>query len=312
MDKDKIVVVTKKTDLERLLQRHATTSQARFHLESRGESFENYLNAHKTYQQGMRQSIASIPSTYKRQVIDKDLLSTYQFSERDIVVVIGDPGLFVNAAKYVGEQPVIVVNPDQKRFADVFTTCYPQELTKTIFEYELGKTRVEGLTMVEAKLDDGQKMLGLNDLFVGYQTHASARYTIKHRNEEERQSSSGVVVATGTGSTAWMRSIVEGACKIAQEYCREGEEREEIPETDFSRSRKEIRYFVREAFPTPITSNNITCGTVYEGEELQINSHMSSGGVIFSDGIEEDYIEFNAGSTVTIQPARHQVQLVQR
>ena len=56
-------------------------------------------------------------------------------------------------------------------------------------------------------LDDGQTLLALNELFIGHHSHQSARYTISTGDNEERHSSSGVIVSTGTGATGWARSI---------------------------------------------------------------------------------------------------------
>ena len=37
--------------------------------------------------------------------------------------------------------------------------------------------------------------------------------------------------------------------------------------------------------------------------QLTITSHMADNGVIFSDGIEADYLSFNSGATATISVA---------
>lgn len=308
MKEDKIVIITKKTALEELLQRHATTSQVKFYLESKGESYKQYLQAHLRYKKSVQKSLHEIPTQYQQQRIDKQLLPTYQFRKQELIVVIGDPGLFVNAAKYVGEQPVIVVNPDKENFSDVFTSCYADTLSKTIQEYEQEKTKTEYLSMIEAKLEDGQTLLGLNDIFIGQQTHTSARYNIKTSYGSENQSSSGIVISTGTGSTAWMKAIIEGARQIAKGYGA----RVYNQDTTFSRSKKELRYFVREPFATATTGTTMTTGRIVEKEHIKIQSHMPRKGVIFSDGIEEDYIEFNAGTKVDIYLAKHQIKLIRR
>jgi hypothetical protein len=37
---------------------------------------------------------------------------------------------------------------------------------------------------------------------------------------------------------------------------------------------------------------------------------MASGGVIFSDGVEEDFLTFGAGATARIRPAKQRARLV--
>ncbi len=63
------------------------------------------------------------------------------------------------------------------------------------------------VTMAEAVLNDGQRLLAFNDFFVGRRSHVSARYNLRWRGKAEPQSSSGVLVATGAGSTGWLSSV---------------------------------------------------------------------------------------------------------
>ena len=64
------------------------------------------------------------------------------------------------------------------------------------------------LTMVECRLDDGQHLLALNEIYIGHQSHQSSPDTfISTGAHSPSASSSGVIVATGTGATGWARSI---------------------------------------------------------------------------------------------------------
>jgi hypothetical protein len=54
----------------------------------------------------------------------------------------------------------------------------------------------------------------------------------------------------------------------------------------------------------------VVAGLVEAGEGLVLESRMPSGGVIFSDGMEQDYLEFNAGASVEIRTAARQARLV--
>lgn len=304
MKLEKIVVVKKATQLEELLRRHATTSQVKFYIESRGESYDNYKSANDDYKAGLKQTLQDIPKQMRLQVIDKEQLSTYQFGESDLIVTVGDPGLFVNVAKYVNGQPVISVNPDKKRFDSILSTCdvnrFPQVLEATL----KGEYDVEKLVMAEAKLNDGQTMYALNDFFIGQKTHVSARYEIGYDKEDmENQSSSGVIVCTGTGSTAWMKSVMAGACALM-------DRNKNYSAVPFDREKEMLLFAVREPFESKITGINNITGNVYRDLSLKITSNMPENGVIFSDGIEEDYMDFNSGTKVTIKPAKKRVNLV--
>ncbi len=310
MNYEKIVLVKKETPLEGLLKRHATTSQVKFYLESRGENYDFYHSAHLTYLSGLHHTTQSILSEFRTQVVDKEHLDTFQFGDKDIVLVVGDPGLFVNVAKYVGSQPVICVNPDPQRYADTFTSCTIPQLPLLLDKVRTEKINLEYLTMAQAKLNDGQVLYALNDLFIGQKTHVSSRYSIEYKQQIERQSSSGIIVSTGTGSTGWLTSIMTGAYGLSLG------DQAEIPKNvtprnvTFSREENYLQFVVREPFPSKVTGTTILKGEIDHLNPLKLISNMPENGVIFSDGIESDYLEFNAGAIATIQPADRKVRLV--
>ena len=166
-----------------------------------------------------------------------------------------------------------------------------------------GKVSMEKLTMAEARLDDGQVIYALNDLFIGKNTHVSARYELSYNGQSERQSSSGIIVSTGAGSTGWLTSVMVGSHSIANvDY--------QAEQAAFSRDAEYLRFAVREPFPSKMTATKIVHGDLTIKNPLRISSNMPSNGVIFSDGIESDYLEFNAGRTATIRPAEKKVYLV--
>ena len=306
MEIDKIVVVKRHTPLEELLIRHSTTSQAKFYLEAAGHSYEAYEKAHDTYKEGLRATLSSIPTRIRNQTIDKKELSTFQFGDRDLVVVVGDDGLVVNVAKYIGRQSIISVNPDEQRFDGVLASCNSYSFPQTLRKVLENKVEIQYLTMAEARLDDGQIIKALNDLFVGRKTHVSARYELNYKNIKERQSSSGIIISTGTGSTGWMTSVIIGAQTIAND---EVVKTEMVP---FQRDADHLLFAVREPFPSKITGTNQVIGKITRSTPLTIKSDMPIDGVIFGDGIEEDYLEFNSGRTATIQPSENKVSLIKK
>jgi NAD kinase len=306
MEPDKIIIVKRHTPLEELLVRHSTTSQAKFYLESAGHSYESYEKAHNTYKEGLKGTLKAIPTRIRTQVLDKKDLSTFQFGDRDLVVVVGDDGLFVNVAKYLEKQQVISVNPDEERFDGVLASCNVQKFPETLNNVFRDKAKTENLTMAEAELDNGQILRALNDLFIGRKTHVSAKYTLTYQVAVEKQSSSGIIVSTGTGSTGWMTSVIGGAWAIANNRFMGGGK---VP---FSREDDYLLFAVREPFPTKITGANIVHGKLTKTIPLFIKSEMPSEGVIFGDGIESDYLEFNSGRTAVIQPSKNKISLVKK
>jgi hypothetical protein len=71
-----------------------------------------------------------------------------------------------------------------------------------------------------------------------------------------------------------------------------------------------LAFAVREPFPSKVTGTRIVFGTITRDRPLRLDSRMAEHGVIFSDGIEQDYLQFNAGASATITLADRKARLV--
>jgi NAD kinase len=290
-----VVIVTRPTDYELLLAWHGTREAARFFLETRGQAVADVEARHRRFEDALHTVTSSVPMAWRRSRVDRADLARFVFEPRDFVMAVGQDGLVANVAKYLDGQLVIGVNPDPGRFDGVLAPHAAAAASKLLRAAAETKVDVEIRTMVEATLDDGQRLLALNEVFVGHRTHQSARYRVRHGDREERQSSSGIVVTTGTGATGWARSI-HGAYRTAVALPRATEAR--------------LAFFVREAFPSVATGTTLIDGMVAEKEELAVISEMNDGGTLFGDGIEEDRLDFRWGMRARVRVARERLRLV--
>lgn len=291
----RVVLVTRPTPYRQLLYQHGTRDQARFFLENRGQSIEKLEEQHARFESARQTVSSSIPSDWRRARVERSDLSRFLFEPDDIVVVLGQDGLVANLAKYIEGQPVIGLDPDPGLNAGVLVRHTPEEAADLVLGVASGSAIVEARTMVHAVMDDGQSILGLNEVFIGHQTHQSARYRITWNEIEERQSSSGIVIATGTGSTGWAASIRrERVCDIS------------LPRpTD-----RTLSFFVREAWPSIATGTEITEGLIHDDAALGVVSEMDGGGGIFGDGIEADRLAFDWGHGVDVRVSDRCLHLV--
>jgi hypothetical protein len=162
--------------------------------------------------------------------------------------------------------------------------------------------------MAEAKLNTGETLSAVNDLFIGPRSHTSARYSIRIGDRSENQSSSGIIVSTGLGSSGWLRSILAGATGVASSLSEAPlkiEERVTVPW-----NANYLLFSVREPWPSRMSGAEITFGEVHSSTPLVLVSHMPENGVIFSDGIEADFLQFNAGTEALISLADRRGHLV--
>ena len=291
----RVVVVSRPTDYEALLARHGTREQARFFLERRGQSIDGVEARHERQAAALAAASQAIPVAWRRTRVRRGELSRFVFEPDDLVVVLGQDGLVPNVAKYLdGRQTVVGVNPDPSEVEGVLVRHRVGALGEVLDRAAAGRLRVELRTMVEARLDDGQRLLALNEIFVGHRTHQSARYRLRAAAREERQSSSGLVVATGTGATGWARSI-------------QRDRRAEIALP--APTEPALAFYVREAFPSVATGATLTEGRLAGEEALAITSEMNDDGVVFGDGIEDDRLAFGWGVRAEIRVAEARLRL---
>ena len=310
-ERDRIVVVTRKTGLEELLERFVTREQARFYLEHSGVPFEPYDAEQAAYDGALARLEAAIPGGVRSQLVGRSFLPTFAFGERDLVVTLGPDGMVVNVAKYLrGAQPILAFNPDPSTIDGILIPFRVGEAAEAIRGILGGDYRVREVTMARATLGDGQSLLAFNDLFIGRRTHISARYHLTHGRRSEDQSSSGIIVSTGAGSTGWLSSVLNGAAGVVEPFAgaravapvREG--------FRFAWDAPKLCFSVREPFASKASSAGLVWGEVRARETLEVVSQMPQDGVIFSDGVEADYLSFDSGAIASISVAEEKARLV--
>jgi len=299
----RFILITRKTRLQELIERFNTWPQAKFYLEHNQVDAEDYLKEHDLYTQRINTAEIMLRSYGLFQRLDRDFLPSYQFGTHDIVIVIGQDGLVANTLKYLSGQPVIGINPDPDRWDGKLLPFEMGDLEQVIKRTVSGVADRKNVTFAEASTNLGQQMLAVNDLFIGPKSHTSARYQIQWGEQSELQSSSGIIVSTGFGSTGWFQSILAGAIGVT------GLDTHPLS-SGFSWNEKKLQFAVREPFPSQTTGARLVFGEVSGAKTLKLESFMPEHGVIFSDGIEADAISFNSGCIAEIKVSETQGVLV--
>ena len=297
----KVVLVTQKSRMQELLYKYNPKAQAQFHIEHMGADFSDYVVEDENYQKSLA-IVKQIADKYaKVTVVDREFVPNMLFGKDDVVIAVGRDGLVCNTMKYLNGKKLIGVNPDPARWDGVLLPFEAGDMENTIPKTITGDCDVKNVTMAKAVTNDGQEMLAVNDFFIGPKSHTSARYdlTTRHifgRVITESQSSSGIIVSTGIGQTGWYKSVMaqaQAACGLfgyddSSDYEKIGWDE------------KKLSFVVREPFPSNTTDTAIVFGTLVEGDPFRVLSKMPENGVIFSDGMEADAIEFNSGVEVSI------------
>jgi NAD kinase len=305
---NKIVLVVRRTRLDDLIARFNTADQARFYVEHLGADFSDYQVEDRTYKRAVRSAEDLLSRHGRVQVVDRSFVPNFIFGPKDTVVAVGQDGLVANVLKYLDGQLLVGVNPDPQRWEGVLLPFTVDDLDRIMPEVFAESRPVSDVTMAEVKLNTGETLSAVNDLFIGPRTHTSARYTIRIGEQFEYHSSSGIIVSTGLGSTGWLRSILAGATGIASAV---SDQPVRIDERRTIEWGSDYLYFsVREPWPSKISSAEMTFGKVTQDQPLVLVSQMPENGVIFSDGIEADFLQFNSGTEATVTVAGRKGHLV--
>jgi NAD kinase len=299
----RFVVVTRKTRLQELVERFNTWPQAKFYLEHNDMDVSDYLDEHDVYQHRLATVERYLKPLGRYLSLDRLLLPSFRFSPNDIVIVLGQDGLVANTLKYLDGQPLVAINPDPARWDGILLPFTIEDLSEIAHQVLNAEATLTNVTFAEARNNEGQTLRAVNDLFIGPKSHTSARYKIQWNNRSETQSSSGIIVSTGMGSTGWFQSILAGAKAVM------GASQHAL-EKGFAWDAERLQFAVREPFPSKTTGTELVFGEINAHNRLVLESHMPENGIVFSDGIEQDYLPFNAGTLLHVSLAEQKGRLV--
>jgi NAD kinase len=305
---NKLILVHRKTRLDEQVVRFASKAQARFYVEHMGVDFSDYEEEDEQYKNCLLQTRQILSEQGRVQMLERSLLPNYVFGPQDTILVLGQDGLVVNTLKYVDGQPVLGINPDRNRWEGILLPFVVSDLARLLPEVFAKKRPIRQVSMAKATLNTGEVLYGVNDIFIGARTHTSARYTLTSGTQREQQSSSGVIVSTGLGSTGWLRSILAGATGISAFLT--GQAISPGAVAPFAWESDYLYFSVREPWASKTSSAYIPFGMITPDEPLFLTSAMPENGVIFSDGMESDFLQFQSGTTATIGLADKKGQLV--
>ncbi|MCG2799549.1 MAG: hypothetical protein L6367_13565, partial [Cellulomonas sp.] len=288
-------VVHRRSELDQLVDRHGTRGQVEFFLRTRGRTLADVQHRHDLLHDALDTSRAAIPVDWRRGDVERADLHRFGFEPADVCLVVGPDGLVANTAKYLAGQAVIGIDPEPGQGLGVLVRHRADRVRAVLDRLTAGTARVEHRALVRAILDDGTALDALNDVFVGHPSHQSARYRLHVPGAgPERQSSSGLVVATGTGATGWAASLARG--------------RPDAPALPAS-GEADLAWFVREAWPSPTTGTALTAGRLAADAALELIVE-SDALVVFGDGLEADRLTATWGQTVSVTTSDRRLALV--
>lgn len=206
-----------------------------------------------------------------------DKLSEEIFRDVDLVITIGGDGSFIRAAAFLKDQLILGINSEPETSEGVLLSLMENELDK-LQEIVSGKYRVDEMERIKVRLNGNLlKEEAINDVYVGSanQFHTS-RYVIRFREIDEEHRSSGVLVTTSVGSTAWYKSA--GGCPFKE--------------------KNKLKVLVREPYRGNVFKPRLVGGELGVGERIELEGRRHGGGILALDS--NSLYPFNFGDVAEI------------
>lgn len=226
---------------------------------------ENHLNC-----------IAKVEKILGNRIKKKICIGKFTFEDLmgiDLVVVIGGDGTFLRVGHYVDSEFIIGINSDSDESEGELLTLDGKELDN--LENILEKNKFEKWERVKIILNEEElKDHALNEVYIGArnQFHTS-RYDLCLDGERESQKSSGALIVTPKGSSAWHKSA--GGEKFLHG----------------------LKYLVREPFIARLSESKLIHGEIKDF--ISFKSTMRGEGVLVIDS--NRIYPFNFGDTVIMK-----------
>jgi len=243
---------------------------------------KNILVVYYKKNYGAKSLVHKILGKYKlnHRFVDRDTAKQADFERSDFIITLGGDGTLLRAAHKIKNQYLLGVCSDLRINEGFLTQACKPNFEDRIKALLSGKYKVVKLLRLQAIINNKIKSPpALNDIFMGSKKpYHTARYYIEIRGKREYQKSSGVIISTSAGSTAWNRSA--GGKKLALDS-------------------NKIQYLVREPYHGRLSQSKLIKGTLRKNDIIRIESDIDHG-IITIDASGKEY-KFDIGSKLTIK-----------
>ena len=239
-----------------------------------------------------KKTIAEVRSVVAKQhcscrIKERNQITDTDCKEADLIIAVGGDGTFLRAAQFNQSAVLMGVNLDPSNKVGFFACATRKDFALKFSKVMHGDYKLSKLPRIETRIKGSKVEFGLNEVYYGHNLpYKMCRYELEMNGKKEQQRSSGVLVGTGAGSHAWIKSAGGKT---------------------FSVHSKKLQYLVREPYAdfAPVTLRN---GFLQPGQEIKIWSAAEEN-ILVVDGLSQEY-KIPAKTEVKIRLAKDPVKVV--
>ncbi len=253
------------------------------------KKIKNVLVVHKmSYNAEEKKSVEAVIAVLTKQKILFRLVSRLEvyheiIKGRDLIIIVGGDGTFLKVAQYtVDPIPFLCVNANPKNTEGFFSQTTPAMLEKKLKEIAQEKIKPKKIWRLIAKINGIEIEPCTNEYYIGEKKpYDVAKYVLIAGKKTEHQKSSGVLVCTAAGSTAWCRGA--GGTVLPKE-------------------KKQFQFIVREPYVGKLNTTKIKKGILRHTNTITIKS-CSDGMIVVADAIgKENELKKDAKVEIMMYP----------
>lgn len=246
-----------------------------------GVNINTILESHKAQIEGLEKLKKYFAPN---QFIYRDLLTKEKLLEYELIISYGGDNHYKYVSHFIENQLLLGINSDPKRSEGALTSITSEEIDEFIPKILADNYEINNWTRIKFQIND-KIGFATTEIYLGekYRKYMS-RHIITYEGNEEEQKCSGIVIATGSGSTGWFDSSV----------------RYLSPKGSYFGNQEQLaKFIVTEPYRGKLNGSTILCGNIKKGAELKIQSLNDSNGLLITDSIEE--YAFPRGTIATIK-----------
>lgn len=284
----KILLTRKLSILEYDMQKfHLTETEAINRYKKMGVDTEKVLASHQRQIDSQKIMQEYLPDS---RLIIGEHLNHQTIKKYDAVVALGGDNYFQYVARFLKNTPIIGVNSDPTNSEGAILNFNTQTFKSLLPKLIQGTYRVKPWTRLKATVNGKIiKALAVSEIYIGAKERLTcSRYHIELDNIGEEHKDSGIIIATGTGSTGWYRSAASCAHNKSK---------------SFSPTSPKAQFICTEVYHGKLNGMKLIRGTLYPGKVLKITWFAHGKGIVNIDSEPRGslhYLDRGEGATVEI------------